>query len=120
MKIGTAISKIATPIAGALGADCYDPKTRDLKPDSPCAKARKQADEARNVRELGYVFYDRFFKRKGGTRMENEDIDYILQIGVTAKDAPSALSNKDQWKVISINPRPQRVTPPQPTAKPAT
>jgi hypothetical protein len=38
--LGDVVSKVATPIARALGMDCIDKKTNELKPDSGCAKRR--------------------------------------------------------------------------------
>ena len=38
--IGDYISKFATPIAYALRLDCVDRATRQLKPDSDCARRR--------------------------------------------------------------------------------
>lgn len=39
MKLGDAISTVATPIAGALGMDCVDEQGQ-LKPGSNCGKRR--------------------------------------------------------------------------------
>lgn len=38
--LGDAISSFATPIASTLGLSCIDPVTKQLKPDSPCAKRK--------------------------------------------------------------------------------
>lgn len=57
MKVGDAISHVATPIAGALGLDCYDSKTRDLKPESPCAQRRKMLNEGRYADAFFDVFW---------------------------------------------------------------
>ena len=41
MKLGDAISAVATPIAGALGLDCVD-EQGNLKPESKCAQRRNK------------------------------------------------------------------------------
>ena len=38
--LGDLIGKVATPIARVLGLSCIDPKTKDLRPASPCAKRK--------------------------------------------------------------------------------
>ena len=45
MKLGDAISTIATPIAKAVGADCIDKETGQLKPESGCAKRRQKLND---------------------------------------------------------------------------
>lgn len=51
MKLGDAISTVATPIAGALGMDCVG-EQGELKPESNCAKRRD------NLNKLGDEVYD--------------------------------------------------------------
>jgi hypothetical protein len=36
LGLGDLVSKVATPIASALGLDCIDPATKQLRPDSKC------------------------------------------------------------------------------------
>lgn len=43
--LGDLISKVATPIARALGMDCIDKKTNELKPESGCAKRKALANK---------------------------------------------------------------------------
>ncbi len=38
--LGDAISSIATPIAAVLHLPCVDPATKQLRPDSGCAKRK--------------------------------------------------------------------------------
>ncbi len=38
--LGDAVAAIATPIARALKLPCIDPKTKDLRPESGCAKRK--------------------------------------------------------------------------------
>lgn len=45
MKLGDAISTVATPIAGALGMDCVDQETGQLKPESQCAKRKAKIND---------------------------------------------------------------------------
>jgi hypothetical protein len=43
--LGDAVARIATPIARALKLPCVDPKTKDLRPESGCAKRKKKLNE---------------------------------------------------------------------------
>lgn len=38
--LGDLIAKVATPIARALHLPCIDPATKQLRPESPCAKRK--------------------------------------------------------------------------------
>lgn len=111
MKIGTLISTFATPIAGVLGADCYDPITKDLKPDSPCGKTRARLDAAQNPKEFASAIFDRFRsnKQKGDNMAEEtEKGNYLLVVVVQAADAVEALQKKNEGKVLAVNPQPVR------------
>lgn len=44
--LGDVVAKIATPIARALGLPCVDKVTRELKPNSPCARRRDALNAA--------------------------------------------------------------------------
>lgn len=55
MKLGDAISAVATPIARAWGLDCIDPATGQLHPDSGCARRRDA------LNHLSDAFYDAFW-----------------------------------------------------------
>lgn len=39
--LGDAAAAVATPIARALGLPCIDPATKQLRPESGCAKRKK-------------------------------------------------------------------------------
>jgi hypothetical protein len=53
MKLGDAISKVATPIASALNMPCVDPITQQLRPESGCAQRRDAINQ----------WHDYFFNR---------------------------------------------------------
>ena len=40
-RLGDKVAAVATPVARALGLECIDPETKQLRPESRCAK-RKQ------------------------------------------------------------------------------
>lgn len=111
MKIGTAISRVATPIAGVFGADCYDPITRDLRPGSPCYEVRNRLDSAHTLHDVASAIFDRFWSKskKGNNPMEEtvEELEWLLQVAVTAPDIKTAMDRLANGKVLSINPRPQ-------------
>ena len=58
-NLGDKIASVATPIARALGLPCIDPETNDLRPDSPCAKAKANLNAGMNLAD---AFYDAYFK----------------------------------------------------------
>jgi hypothetical protein len=102
MKLGDVISSIATPVARAIGADCIDPETRDLRPDSPCGRARSQLNAGIPIWD---VFYDRFFssnQKEKGNKMQ-----FIITIAVEAESVEEALQKKNEGKTLSVSPRPQ-------------
>lgn len=87
MKIGTAISKVATPIAGVLGLDCYDPFTRDLRPESPCARSRQALDEGRWIEGFVVTTFERFWSRKDQSTTEGKTMrEYGVQCIVEAEN----------------------------------
>lgn len=45
--LGDVVAAIATPIARVLGLPCIDPKTKDLRPESGCAKRKKKLNKLR-------------------------------------------------------------------------
>lgn len=102
MKIGTAISYVATPIAGAFGLPCVDPVTRGLRPDSTCAKVRNDLDAGR----WRDAFYD-FIWRKNGTEVTettNMDKDWIIihQMGVVAATPAEAIGKMNEAETIAV------------------
>lgn len=46
MGLGDAVGIIATPIAKVFNLDCIDPKTEDLRPESPCARRKRSLNQA--------------------------------------------------------------------------
>jgi len=62
MKLGDAISTVATPIAGALGMDCVDDQGQ-LKPESKCGQRKD------SINKFGDAVYD--FLWPNTTREEN-------------------------------------------------
>jgi len=110
--IGTLFSKFATPVAGWLGMECYDPLTGDLKPESKCAQARARLDAAKTPSEFASAIFDRFRSNKPkGDKMADENTEkqyYTLVVLVEAEDAVEALAKKDSGKVLAVNPQQQR------------
>lgn len=45
LGLGDVVSKVATPIASTLKMSCIDETTKQLKPDSPCARRKKSLNE---------------------------------------------------------------------------
>ncbi len=46
MGLGDAVGAVATPIAAALGLPCVDSATKQLRPDSPCARRKATMNHA--------------------------------------------------------------------------
>lgn len=44
--LGDLIGAVATPVAAALGLPCVDPETKQLRPESPCAKRKAALNKA--------------------------------------------------------------------------
>jgi hypothetical protein len=112
MKLGSLISSVATPIAGLVGADCYDPETHDLRPDSPCAKARRRLDEARTLHDFSSAIFDRFWsKNKKGDKMTEEQVEWKIDIAIKTNDIVAAQvalkKSLDELggEILAVNPR---------------
>ncbi len=90
-NLGNKISSIATPIVRMVGADCIDPKTNDLRPESKCAKAKQQLNNGVPVWD---VFYERFFgskEQKQQTEGDNKVL-FIVHVAVEADDVRAAVA----------------------------
>jgi len=110
MKLGDAISTVATPIARALNLPCIDPETNQLRPESRCNKARLALNEGR----YADAFYDRFWtETKNQNRKEPMQFVITKQIAVEAETAEEAMSKINEGKTISISvsQRPQAQLP---------
>lgn len=40
LRLGDKVAAVATPVARALGLPCIDPATKQLRPESGCAKRK--------------------------------------------------------------------------------
>src|SRR5215831_2381762 len=119
MKLGDAISSIATPIARALNLPCIDPETNQLRPESGCNQARIALNEGR----YADAFYDKFWPNaRNQNKKETTTMQFIItkQIAVEADTAEEAMSKISEGKTISmsVNQRPQPQTQPIPIARP--
>jgi len=111
MKLGDAISSVATPIARALRLPCIDPETNQLRPESRCNQARVALNEGRYADAL----YDRFWTQsKNQNRREPMQFVITKQIAVEAETAEEALSKVNEGKTISmsVSQRPQQQAQP--------
>jgi hypothetical protein len=111
MKLGDAVSKIATPIASALNLDCIDPATKILRADSPCAKRRDL------LNRFSDSLWDLFFPTTKGGKMKQFMVQ--LMIAVEAEKAeevlPKVMPKAGEIVGYSVNPRtpqPQQGSPP--------
>ena len=55
MGLGDVVSKVITPIAGALGHPCVDPQTNTVIPGTPCDQ------RISNLNRFGEKMYDMFW-----------------------------------------------------------
>ncbi len=120
MQLGDKISSVATPIARALNLDCIDPRTNDLRPESPCAKRRAA------LNQFSESVYDWLFQPKQKGDNMAEDTEKPWQVMVTLENAEdlfdvakqlAAIQDKPGIKVAEARPRPQAPVQLQPKAK---
>ncbi len=105
MKLGDAISTVATPIARALKMPCIDPETNQLRPESGCSKMRNNLNAGMSLQD---AIYERWFKAK----QEGEKMKYQMIIVVEAdKTSEAVIKGESIGDVLSIQARP---TPQQP------
>lgn len=100
MKMGDAIATIATPIARALNMDCIDPETRQLRPESGCAKMRNNLNQGMNVHD---AIYERWFKAK----QEGEQMKYRITVTVDAdKMSDAVIKGESIGQVSAVQEQP--------------
>ncbi len=100
MKLGDAISTVATPIARALNLPCIDPGTNQLRPESGCAKMRNNLNAGMSVQD---AIYQRWFAAK----QQGEKMKYQITVIVDAdKTSEAAAKAESIGEVISLQPRP--------------
>jgi hypothetical protein len=58
MGLGDVVSKVVTPIAGALAHPCVDPETNTVIPGTPCDK------RIDTLNRFGDAIYDAFWPSK--------------------------------------------------------
>jgi hypothetical protein len=122
MKIGTAISHVATPIARALNMPCIDPVTHNLRPDSTCAKVAGHLDAHR----WGDALYDFIWRDNTKEEITTMEKDWLIiqHSGVKAKTWQEAMSKVVEAEVISVSVQQRQMgtvmIPAQPAAAPAT
>ncbi len=109
MKTGNAIASIATPIARALKLQCIDPETKQLRPESGCAKMRDNLNAGMSVQD---AIYQRWFTAK----QQGEKMKYQVSVVIEAEKLTEAAQKAESiGDVLSIQARPQPQV--QPTAR---
>jgi hypothetical protein len=95
MKKGDVIASVAQPIAKVsdyfLGTDLQN-----------CGGCKKMQDNLNAGTPLWEALRDRFW-----LRTETNNMQYILNVQVEAETVEDAIKSKDNWKIISVNPRPE-------------
>ncbi len=100
MKLGDAISTVATPIARALKMDCIDPETQQLRPESGCAKMRNNLNSGMSVQD---AIYQRWFTAK----QRGEKMKYQITVVVDAeKTSEAVLKGESIGDVLSAQVKP--------------
>lgn len=112
MKLGTAISRVATPIAGVFGMDCYDPATRALRPESRCGKTAQALDDRRwrDALVTRFPIFEQFWSMKGGNTMK----EYGVQCVVKAESLKELEEKLSGIEILAVQVRPPK--PAQPIA----
>ncbi len=105
--LGDLISSVATPIARMVGADCIDQETKQLRPESGCAKMRDNLNAGMSVQD---AIYHRWFAAK----QQGERMKYQIVVVIDA-DKPSEASSKAEeiGEVLSVQVKPVPQVQPQ-------
>ncbi len=104
MRLGHAISTVATPIARVLKMPCIDPETNQLRPESGCAKMRDNLNAGMSMQD---AIYQRWFAAK----QKGEKMKYQIVVIVEAEKASEAIIKAESiGEVLShqIRPTPQQ------------
>lgn len=126
LKLGTAISTVATPIARVFHMDCIDRDTNQLRPDSGCAKMRDNLNSGMSLADavIARWFSDKQETINGDVKMGQPYIISEQTVIHDAKSPADAITKKiaGEGEVISLAAQvrpapPQR--PQQQTGKPA-
>jgi hypothetical protein len=110
MKTGDAIAAVATPIARALKLPCIDPATKELRPESGCAKMRQNLNN-------GMTFTDAIYERWFAAKQKGDKMKYQVVVVIEANKLTEAAQKAEALgDVLSIQARPeQQIIPNRPT-----
>ena len=98
MQLGDAIEVIAKPIAKAIGMECHDKETGQLKPESGCAKRKAWFNMIHGKYQEWYsgmvkLGLEKGFARIVGDRVQlRSDFDAWLKNQVTIKENQSNIA----------------------------
>ncbi len=100
-NLGDKIASVATPIARALKLDCIDPETKQLRPESGCAKMRNNLNAGMSVQD---AIYQRWFTAK----QQGEKMKYQVSVIIEAEKLTEAAQKAESvGEVLGIQVRPQ-------------
>ncbi len=102
VRTGDVIASVATPIARALKMPCIDPETRQLRPESGCAKMR---DNLNSGMSISNAVAERWFRNK----QQGEKMTFIIQIKLDADKLSEAVAKMEAVEgveVMGVNPAP--------------
>ncbi len=109
INLGDKIASVATPIARALKMPCIDPVTKQLRPESGCAKMRDNLNAGMSVQD---AIYQRWFAAK----QQGEKMKYQVSIIIEAEKLTEAAQKAEAiGDVLSIQARPSPQQPQRPT-----
>lgn len=126
MKTGDVIAAVATPIARVLGLPCIDPDTKQLRPESGCARMKNNLNAGMNFAD---AIYDRFWPQNNNQQKDQKQtMQFIVmrQITIESETPEEALEKTRPQEGVSVsfsvNPRPQMPTqtPSKPALKPVS
>ena len=102
MKVGDAISKVATPIARALNMPCIGPITNQLRPESGCAKMRNNLNN-------GMTFTDAIYQRWFAAKQQGGKMKYQMTVVIEAEKLSEAvLKGESIGEVLGVQARPEQ------------
>ncbi len=103
-NLGDKIAAVATPIARAMKLGCVDPVTRELRPDSGCAKMRDDLN-------AGMTFTDAAYQRWFAAKQKGEQMKYQIVVVIEADKMGTAVSKAEELgEVIAVQIRPTQPT----------
>ncbi len=110
-NLGDKIAFAATPVARILHMPCIDPETRQLRPESGCAKMRDNLNAGMSVQD---AIYQRWFAAK----QQGEKMKYQMTVVVEAEKMSEVVAKGEALGEVlgcQVRPEPMQRAPINPS-----